>query len=856
MDKTITKTLTGAVAATTLGLGVTTVYGDETAVLPSSTTELKSVQKTDIGKENKGNVVTQEQVKVAQDNLNSSIESVKQAQGEVDQAQEGVNQAQGEVDQAQEGVNQAQQKKNDATPENIANQKGVVASSKERLIEANKSATESQTKLEQSKALVGTQEEVVKKAELGVKTAQSNVEDAQKSVDSAQSILDGTGQAEIIAEKENAEKNQRQAQEYVEKKLEDLSAAQKHDQDLAQSIVDSENVLRQATSKAKGTESALDKAKEQAQRTQDALEQAQSVFEKTENDYNSINTFKFTDDYVNALKMYAQSPYDILTQYDLWSKHNSEQKIKLQQANQENIGLNKYKSNLNDKQIIVDPNNLTKEQITELSLFASDLLNQIRERFGTNKTVVSSGMIEVAKKVATGYVTDNWKFGSGHDNRAVNDVAREYGLPAPSGNTGQNLENLNSINDGNLIHNMDDAKKWIYESLSDLLFNGYEWLHAESITGLSSKSLGTKDYFALGLSKRDGVTSSHWLSVADGQISGTKFNKTEIPNPKSSEAITRAYNAAKTNLNLAQTNNFVAQQEKTEAVTANIVANGEKENAQKRLNELKDTSLEVPNAEVQLKNAQKEFQKANKRFEDAQKALENLTADVKIKEQNLKDAKDLLDSAQNALTNATGNLEQEQNTLMALQERVQTDEQNLKLSKAKVAEVTEELENAEAYLEDLLNAEPNLKKAKDILTAKESDLRQKQTILKDKQAILNDLLEKQKVNEDTYNKISLLYTAQIEAERLANLEAQKQAILAAGEMPVEVYDETGKLVSYMAQPKNVVSQSTVSYNSSWTQKQGENLPNTGEQTSMSALAGWSILALLGLAVGKRKRKFM
>ena len=847
MDKTITKTLTGAVAATTLGLGVTTVYGDETAVLPSSTTELKSVRKTDTGTENKGNVVTQEQVKEAQDHLNSSIESVKHAQGEVDQAQ-------GEVDQAQEGVKKAQQKKNDATPENITNQKRVIASSKERLNEATEAATQSQDKLDQSKGLVSTQEEVVKKAQLEVEEGQSHVKDAQKRVKSAQDILDGTGQADIIAEKENAEKVQKQAQTYVEKKLEDLSAAQKHDQDLAQSIVDAEGVLQQATSKAKGTESTLDKAKEQAQRTHDALEQAQSVFEKTENDYNSINTFKFTDDYVNALKMYAQSPYDILTQYDLWSKHNSEQKIKLQQANQENIGLNKYKSNLNDKKIIVDPNNLTKEQITELSLFASDLLNQIRERFGTNKTVVSSGMIEVAKKVATGYVTDNWKFGSGHDNRAVNDVAREYGLPAPSGNTGQNLENLNSINDGNLIHNMDDAKKWIYESLSDLLFNGYEWLHAESITGLSSKSLGTKDYFALGLSKRDGVTSSHWLSVADGQISGTKFNKTEIPNPKSSEAITRAYNAAKTNLNLAQTNNFIAQQEKTEAATANIVANGEKENAQKRLNELKDTSLEVPNAEVQLKNAQKELQKANKRFEDAQKALENLTADVKIKEQNLKDAKDLLDSAQNALTNATGNLEQEQNTLMALQERVQTDEQNLKLSKTKVDEATEELQKAEAYLEDLLNAEPNLKKAKDILTAKESDLRQKQTILKEKQAILNNLLEEQKANEDTYNKISLLYTAQIEAERLANLEAQKQAILDAGKTPVEVYDETGKLVSYMVKSKNIISQSTVSYNSSWTQKQGENLPNTGEQTSMSALAGWSILALLGLAVGKRKRK--
>lgn len=111
MDKTITKTLTGAVAATTLGLGVTTVYGDETAVLASSTTELKSVQKTDTGTEDKRNVVTQEQVKDAKDKLDSSIESVTEAQGEADQAQEGVNQAQGEVEQAQEGVKKAQQKK-------------------------------------------------------------------------------------------------------------------------------------------------------------------------------------------------------------------------------------------------------------------------------------------------------------------------------------------------------------------------------------------------------------------------------------------------------------------------------------------------------------------------------------------------------------------------------------------------------------------------------------------------------------------------------------------------------------------------------------------------------------------------
>ena len=855
---TAKKLYTGAVISAIATTGLVGTIGTaqaDTVELPLPTTaqtepalvEKEAPKKTEVKVPTKE--VTQGQVDVAKDKLDKSTQAVEDAQAKTDQAQT-------EKDNAQSEVDNAQQAKDKATPENIEKQKQSVASAGKGKTDVEKQEKNAENDLAKAKEVVADQENVVKKSEDKVASAENEVKDAQTNVDSAQDILDGTGQADIIAEKENAEKVQKQAQKYVEKKLEDLSVAQKHDQDLAQSIVDAENVLRQAISKTKGTESTLDKAKEQAQRTQDALEQAQSVFEKTENDYNSINTFKFTDDYVNALKMYAQSPYDILTQYDLWSKHNSEQKIKLQQANQENIGLNKYKSNLNDKQIIVDPNNLTKEQITELSLFASDLLNQIRERFGTNKTVVSKGMLEVAKKVTDGYVSDNWKFGAGHDNRAVNDVAREYGLPAPSGNNGQHLENLDSINDGNLIHNMDDAKKWIYESLLDLLFNGYEWLHAESITGLSSKSLGTKDYFALGLSKRDGVTSSHWLSVADGLISGTKFNKTEIPNPKSSEAITRAYNAAKTNLNIAQTNNFVAQREKTEAATANIVANGEKENAQKRLNELKDTSLEVPNAEVQLKNAQKELKKANKRFETAQKALENLTSDVKIKQENLTNAKNVLAQKEANLTNAKTSLATEQDKLTELKALVQTAENNLKLAKEKVEQATKTLEEAKADLESLLNAEPNLAKAKEILAQKETILNQKVTALKEAQAILDELLKEQKLDQEAYDKLFALYSEQVEAKRLADLEAKRKELEYLGYKPVPVVDGKGNVVDYKAEKVTVGTKDDKTYQApaQATNAKAESkkqLPNTGTKESnlLSVLgASFGLLAL----VGKRK----
>ena len=96
-----------------------------------------------------------------------------------------------------------------------------------------------------------------------------------------------------------------------------------------------------------------------------------------------------------------------------------------------------------------------------------------------------------------------------------------------------------------------------------------------------------------------------------------------------------------------------------------------------------------------------------------------------------------------------------------------------------------------------------------------------------------------------------LYSEQVEAKRLADLETQKQAIISSGETPIEVYDETGKLVSYQVKPKTV-SQSPVSYNDAWNKKQESSLPNTGTSASMLPVVGM-ILGLLSL-VGLRKSK--
>ena len=844
MKKTVQLTVGGA-AVIGFGLASTIGHADETPVV-TAPTELQSFTS-----EASGIIVTQEQVKDAKNKLDTSTQAVDEAQAKKDRAQSEKDEAQSEKDNAQSEVDKAQAVKDKATPENIEKQKQEVADAETDKSNAEKQEENAKSDLDKANQVAKDQAKVVKKFEDNVASAENEVKDAQTNVDNAQAILDGTGQAKVVAEKSNAEKAQAQAQTNVANAEKSLKQAKADDKKLAEDISSAQKELTQAKNTVASTQTTLTNATNKASQTKADLEKAQTNFSKAESNYKSINTFQVTDEYVSALKSYVNNPYSILDEPTKWDEHDEKARENLKKVNQSNIDLNNFKSNSSDKTIAVNVNNLTDEQKKELSNFASSLINQVRERFGTPKTVVTKGMIEVSDKITAGYVADNWGFGAGHHNKLINRIAREYGLPAIDDESGQTLENLNSINSGTEIENMDDAKKWIYQSLNSLLFNGWEWLHAQSITGLTSQG-ANKEYFALGLSSGTGRTSAHFLTVSDKQVSGNKLDKTEVPNNNSVESIVKAYNTANSALLNAQTVNSQAQREKTSASLANIKAKGEQETIQKRLDALKATPLKTPTAQSKLEQAQDILANANTRLKNAKKALDALTADVKLKQDNLAKAKEVLAQKERNLTNAKNNLATEQDKLLKLKNLVQIAENNLELVKEKVAQANKTLEQAKADLENLLNAEPNLAKAKEVLAQKETALNQKVTALKEAQANLDKLLQEQKINQEAYDKLFALYSEQVEAKRLADLEAQKKAILEAGETPIEVYDETGKLVSYVAQTKAVDIQVPVSYNYAWNKKQETSLPNTGSAASMLPVVGM-ILGLLSLA-GLRKHK--
>ena len=858
--KLYTGTVISAIAATASLVGTIGTAHADTVEIPLPTTaqtepalvEKEAPKKTEVKVPTKE--VTKGQVDEAKDKLDKSSQAVADAQAKKDQAQTEKDKAQTEKDNAQSEVDKAQAVKDKATPENIEKQKQEVANAETGKTNAEKQEENAENDLNKANQVAKDQEKVVKKSEDKVASAETEVKNAQTNVDNAQAILDGTGQAKVVAEKDNAEQAQAQAQTNVSNAENSLTQAKADDKKLAEDISSAQKELTQAKNTVASTQTALTNATNKANQTQTALDKAQTNFSKAESNYKSINTFQVTDEYVSALKSYVNNPYSILDEPAKWEEHREKVESILKSVNQENLNLNKFKGNANDKAISVDANNLTTEQMTELSLFASDLLNQIRERFGTPKTVVTKGMVKVADEVTDGYVADGWEYGKGHDSKAVNNVARKYGLPAYEDDTQQYLENLNSINSGDEIHTMYDAKKWVYESISDLLFNGWEWAHAQNLTGLSSAG-ANKEYLGVDVSSRLGRTSAHFLTVSDKQVSGNKLDKTEVPNTNSVESIVKAYNTAKTALLNAQTVNSQAQREKTSASTENIKAKGKQATIEKRLNALKATPLKTPTAESNLANAKNTLASANERLKNAKKALEALTADVKIKQQNLDKAKQELANKQTALTNAKNNLANEKAKLEELKSLIKIAEKNLTLSKEKVAQATKTLEQAKADLKNLLNAEPNLVKAKNVLAQKETTLKEKATALKEAQAILDKLLQEQKIDQETYDKLFALYSAQVEAKRLADLEAQKQAIISSGETPIEVYDETGKLVAYEVKPKPV-AQSPVSYNGAWTKKQDKALPNTAEGKSTAlGLTGLAMFfGALGLVSPKRKKQ--
>ena len=875
-------------AATTLvaGLGLATnVHADDvtdsTATATQTATENTEVTQSDV-----------DSAKTALDTANQAVsnqEAVVQ-----DQAKEADN-AQAAYDDAEQATADAQELANQATPDAINQAQSDVTEANTAISKAQDLQKQAETNQTVAENAYASQQEAVNTAKADVTAAQNDVTQAQADVAQNQAILDGTGSQEVLNEQTAAQANQAEKETAVQTAQTELTKAQEADNARNDAIHQAQEASGNAQIDVANQKANLDAKQVAAQSTTQALDKAKADCTTAENAYNSINTITLSKEYVDALKTYNDIHATAEESKQAAATLKSES-VKLHE-------LNNYKRNLNDgseldeilhKTKVYDINNLPDTVKQELSLFGSDLINQIREAFGAPETVVTSSSLKFADLVASEYSKDNWGIFDGHDAKAINAAARGLGLVTTNATEEANGEQYyeNAANSGAKFGSavsMYTLKASIYDAIVRFMFpvkGVIEYLHASSISGLNTlfwsdvnKENITDEFVGISFSDvRDG-SMVHVLTVNPAYFvkGNTTFDTTPIANPYSSDKIIAAYNTAKTALDTAQTQSNTANQELAAAQSAYDTAVTNFNKAQANLAQVVARPILTPAAKTNLANAQTALAQAQERLAKANEAVASLNADVKEKQANLAQAKQLLANKEATLKTKDSVLATAQAKLGSLSTDLATAKLHVAEAKANVDKAKATYETAKANLAKLQNAPQALKEAQANLATAKTALLAKLDTLKASLETLQALKDKQTAAQAAYDTVSAAYQKVLDAKEQARLKAEYDTLVAEGKQPIPVMDETGKITGYTvlapeapqsastaqgqavveAKPATVTPTATKatasSVASTITKPTANSLPMTGDTTSTVAILFGTLLTLFGL-VGVRKKE--
>ena len=234
--------------------------------------------------------------------------------------------------------------------------------------------------------------------------------------------------------------------------------------------------------------------------------------------YSEKNTIKVSAEYAKALKdyfNYGKSEAERDRAEQILKSESS--KLRSQEGN--------FISSTSDQVEVYDVNNLPKEVVVELNYFALDMLNQVRSQMGMPQVSLASSSIDFADKLSKKVREANRSAFDWHYVKGINDVAREYGLPTSSREDevskygSQFYENNFAVSGVSSEMTKAEMKQWIYNSILNFLFNGTEFLHAQSVAGVNYGTTNKNEYLGLSLHYlKDGLGISY-ITVSDTDIS-------------------------------------------------------------------------------------------------------------------------------------------------------------------------------------------------------------------------------------------------------------------------------------------------------------------------------------------------
>ena len=796
-------------------------------------------------------VVTKEEVTQSQTAVDTANAAVKAQEQATNQAQKDVTAAENMVKTETTNVAQVEKAVQEATPENVAKAETSVKETTNQVSQAETAVSASQTAQQTAQSEVMKQTEAVAKAQEPVTQKQAAVAQAEKKVAEKQAILDGTGIKEIIAKAEQTQAKVNADKEVVAKAQTNLAEAKQADQKRASELANAEKEVTQAQATVTTSKAELDQKVIMANKTAEVLEKATADLTKANQDVEAINQIKLTQEYIVALREYASK---IATASPVEEKAMTDKLVALGKVLAKQ---NRFKANKNDSQEKLDLNNLSEATREELSLFAADLLNQIHSYFGTSKVEVTK---DAAKIIHDHVSTSKTNGVKGHDLANLNKVLAQYGI---SSGTEENIGLNGGAGAGQTVTKA-ELKRLVYNAIVNMMFNASEdyennenneFFHASSLSGLFSPGVKTT-YLGVATSFKDDYWQIvNFLLIHDKGLTGSSFNRTVLANPFDSQELLKTQKEAQSTYNAAKQDDERAQADKSKAETSVKEVTAYLTGVTAQRDAIKAIGLKTPAAQTQLDQAQATLKADEVENKAAQEAVAQLNADVKAKQAALAQAKAELAQQQSELNALKNSLSTEQNKLA-------TKKADLTKAQALVSQRNNELVQAKARLtaaqekvRQLKDAPAHLAQAKQSLLTVKQTLAEKKVLLEKEEAKLQVLKATQAEVVVQHTKLVKTYQAQLEAERLAKLAAQKTAIEQAGGQAVPVVDETGKITSYVGGKKQAVTptltptnhkQVKVNYNVST-----NHLPSTGETTSLLGMFGGVILLVLSFVSRKR-----
>ena len=246
--------------------------------------------------------------------------------------------------------------------------------------------------------------------------------------------------------------------------------------------------------------------------------------------YSEKNTIKVSPAYAKALK----------DNFD-FSKSEKERNQAEEILKSESAKLASQKNDFitvaSDEVEVYDLDNLPKDVLIELNYFAFDMINQVRRQLGTKELILAESSIDFASKLSVKEKKANRSVWDWHYVKGINEVAREYGLPTSSKEDeekeygGQYYENSAGTSLRSKEVTKAELKRTIYDAILRFLYDGDEFLHAQSIGGVNWGELNRINYFGFSIHLLKDGTEMSFILVSDNQISRSTKNNFSTKTP-------------------------------------------------------------------------------------------------------------------------------------------------------------------------------------------------------------------------------------------------------------------------------------------------------------------------------------